>query len=190
MPVVMTFVAFVFNCSLNGLLADPDTDFWDFCFSELDKHGGPDHDEATLAFLENASAHLMGRTAYEGMSRHMPDATDHPWAPALNAGNKIVVSQSMTRADWAGTTIEPDLAAVVERLGTGAGHVIVWGGVRLWRSLMALDALDEFRISLYPYVARSGTQLFDDVPPGYALELVAAVPDERGVLELRYRRRR
>jgi dihydrofolate reductase len=187
---VIRFVAFVFNCSLNGLLADPKTDFWDFCFSELDKHGGPDRDAATLDFLGNASAHLMGRTAYEGMSRHMPTATDHPWAPALNGGRKIVVSQTMTSADWAGTTVEPDLAAVVERLGTDDGHVVVWGGVRLWRSLMTLDALDEFRISLYPYVASTGTRLFDDVPAGYALELVEAVPDEGGVLELRYRRRR
>jgi dihydrofolate reductase len=187
---VTRFVAFVFNCSVNGLLADPDTDFWDFCFTQLDAHGGPDHDAATLAFLGAASAHLMGRTAYEGMSKHMPKAIDHPWAPALNEGRKIVVSKTMTSADWAGTTIESDLAATVERLRPDDGHVIVWGGVRLWRSLMALDALDEFRISLYPYVASTGTQLFDDVPAGYALELVAAVPDEGGVLELHYRRRR
>jgi hypothetical protein len=59
-----TLVAFVFNYSLNGLLADPDTDFWTFCFSLLDAHGGPDRDAATLEFLGTASAHLMGRSAY------------------------------------------------------------------------------------------------------------------------------
>ena len=185
-----SLVAFVFNCALNGLLADPDTDFWDFCFAKLDAHGGPDRDAGTLAFLGDATAHLMGRTAYEGMSKHMPAATTHPWAPALNEGRKIVVSTTMTRADWTGTTIERDLAATVERLRAEGGHVVVWGGVRLCRSLMALDALDEFRVSLNPYVARTGTRLFDDVPPGYALALVQAVPDEAGVLDLRYRRSR
>src|SRR5205085_1728351 len=35
----------------------------------------------------------------------------------------------------------------------GDGHIVVWGGVSLWRSLMSLDLIDELRMDLHPYVA-------------------------------------
>ncbi len=185
-------IALVFNYSLNGLLADPDTEFWTFCFELLDQHGGPDHDDQSLEFLRGASAHLMGRTAYEGMARHMPTATDHPWAEILNAGRKIVVSQTMASAEWVNTTIiSGDTATQIDKLRQdGDGHIVVWGGVSLWRSLMQLDLIDEFQISMYPYLTNKGTTLFEDVPEGYGLELVSTEAQEEGVLELRYRRRR
>jgi hypothetical protein len=45
--VMRDVVALVFNHSVNGLLADPDTEFWKFAFESLDEHGGPDHDGPT-----------------------------------------------------------------------------------------------------------------------------------------------
>ena len=69
-------IATVFNYSLDGLLADPDTEFWKFCFS-LPENNEPD-DPAQLDFLRSAYAHIMGRTAYEAISKSMTTATDHP----------------------------------------------------------------------------------------------------------------
>ena len=184
-------VALVFNYSLNGLLADPDTDFWKYCFELLDDQGGPDHDDGTLDFLSSASAHLMGRDAYEGMSKNLPTAVDHPWSPILNAGRKVVLSTTMRTAEWANTTIvSGDTAEEVERLREGDGHIVVWGGVRTWRSLMRLDLIDEFRISMYPYVTSKGTLMFDEVPEGYRLDLVSSTPSTGGLIELHYRRHR
>jgi hypothetical protein len=40
---------------------------------------------------------------------------------------------------------------------------LVWG-VSLWRTLMRLDSIDEFRLDLHPYVAGEGTLFNDDVP--------------------------
>jgi dihydrofolate reductase len=188
---VQKLIATVFNYSLNGLLADEGTDFWRFCFGLLDEHGGADHDERTLEFLRGASAHLMGRTAYEGMSGSLP-GSEHPWAEVLTAGRKVVLSRTLTSVDWANTTIAAgDTRDEVDALRQdGDGHVIVWGGVTLWRSLMELDLIDEFHVSMYPYVADTGTLLFDQVPPAYALELVSSTPDDQGVLQLHFRRRR
>jgi dihydrofolate reductase len=184
-------VALVFNYSLNGLLADPETDFWRFAFGLLDDQGGPSHDDETLAFLGGASAHLMGRNAYEGFVGSIPTSTTNPWTPILNAGDKIVVSQTLTTVDWENTRIASgDLREEIDRIREGDGYAIVWGGVRLWRSLMRLDLIDEFRISHYPFIANTGTRLFDGVPDDYALELVSAQPDAGGVIELHYRRRR
>jgi dihydrofolate reductase len=63
---VRTLIATVFNYSLDGFLADPETEFWKFCF-DLPENRQPD-DPAQLAFLRNAEAHIMGRTAYESIS--------------------------------------------------------------------------------------------------------------------------
>lgn len=72
----------------------------------------------------------------------------------------------------------------------GDGHIVVWGGVTLWRSLMRLDLLDELRLDLYPYVAGEGTRPFDEVPNSYRLDLVSSIASKSGIIELRYRRHR
>ena len=185
-----TLIATVFNYSLDGLLADEGTDFWNFCFG-LPENSKPDHG-AQLRFLESAYAHVMGRTAYEAISSSMTTATDHPFAPILTAGRKVVFSRTLTTADWANTTIAAgDTTEEIDRLRQGGdGHIVVWGGVELWRSLMRLDLIDELRVSLFPYVAGEGTRLFDGVPSSYQLDLVSSMPSPNGIVELRYRRHR
>jgi len=183
-------IATVFNYSLDGLLADDGTDFWKFCF-DLPENREPD-DPAQLDFLRSAHAHVMGRTAYEGISGAMTGATDHPFAPILNAARKVVFSRTLETADWANTTIAAgDTAEEVDALRQGGdGHIVVWGGVRLWRSLLQLDLIDELQVSMFPYVAGEGTRLFDGVPSCYALDLVSSAASPNGIVELQYRRPR
>ena len=183
-------IATVFNYSLDGLLADEETEFWKFCF-DLPENREPD-DPAHLDFLQSAHAHIMGRTAYEGIAGSMTTATDHPFAPILNAARKVVFSRTLTSADWANTTIAAgDTTEEIDKLRLGGdGHIVVWGGVRLWRSLMQLDLIDELRLSLFPYVAGEGTRLFDGVPKSYRLDLVSNTASSNGILALRYSRDR
>ena len=145
-------IALVFHYSLNGLLADEGTEYYKFCFELLDLHGGPDQDEQSLDFLQSAYAHIMGRTAYEGMAANLPTASDHPWADVMNAGRKVVFSRTLKTADWAKTTIAAgDTAEEIDKLRLGGdGHIVVWGGVSLWRSLMRLDLIDEWHLGLHP----------------------------------------
>ncbi|MGE3074265.1 MAG: dihydrofolate reductase family protein [Dehalococcoidia bacterium] len=183
-------IATVFNCSVDGFLADEGTDFWDFCFS-VPENAEP-NDPSQHEFLRSAHAHVFGRNSYEGISAAMMAATDHPFSPILTAAPKVVFSRTMTTAGWANTTIAAgETAAEVEKLRRGGdGHIIVWGGVGLWRSLMELDLLDELHISLYPYIAGEGTRLFDGVPKSYQLDLISSAPASSGVIELRYARHR
>jgi dihydrofolate reductase len=187
---VRKLIATVFNYSLDGLLADEGTEFWNFCFS-LPENRQPD-DPAQLAFLQSAYAHVMGRTAYEGISAAMTTATDHPFADMLNAGRKVVFSRTLKTAEWANTTIAAgDTTEEVDKLRQGGdGHIVAWGGVRLWRSLMHLDLIDELKLSLYPYVAGEGTRLFDGVPRSYRLDVVASTVSRNGMIGLHYRRHR
>jgi dihydrofolate reductase len=184
---VRRLIATVFNYSLDGYLADEGTDFWDFCFG-LPENSNPD-DAGQLDFLRGADLHVMGRVAYEGISQGMR-GSDHPFAAILNPAPKVVFSSTLTTADWENTVIASgDTAEEVERIRSGGdGYVIVWGGVGLWRSLAALDLLDEIQISLFPYIAGEGTRLFDDVPPEYGLELVSTSASPNGIVELAYRR--
>jgi dihydrofolate reductase len=185
-------IALVFHYSLNGLLADEGTEYYKFCFDLLDQRGGPDQDDQTLDLLQSAYAHIMGRIAYEGMAGSLATATDHPWTGIMNAGRKVVFSRTLHTADWANTTIAAgDTAAEIDKLRQGGdGHIMAWGGVRLWRSLVRLDLIDEFLLGLHPYVADEGTQLFDDVPRSYRLDLISSTASSNGVVELHYRRHR
>jgi dihydrofolate reductase len=184
-------IATVFNYSLDGLLADEGTDFWKFCFS-LPENSESD-DPAPLSFQESAYAHIMGRTAYEAIAESMTTtATDHPLADILTAGRKVVFSRTLKSAEWANTSIAAgDTKAEIDELTRGGdGHIVVWGGVRLWRSLLRLDLIDELRVSLFPYVAGEGTRLFDGVPKSYRLDLISSAASRSGIVELKYRRHR
>ncbi len=183
-------IATVFNYSLDGLLADEGTEFWKFCFDqpENDVPDNPVH----LEFLRGAYAHVFGRNAYDGISVAMMTATEHPFSPILNEGRKVVFSRTLKTAEWANTTIAAgDTTEEVEKLRQGGdGHIIVWGGVEIFRSLMKLDLVDELRVSMFSFVAGEGTRLFDGVPSSYPLDLVSANPASNGSLNLTYRRRR
>ena len=178
-----TLIATVFNYSLDGLLADEGTEFWKFCFS-LPENRDP-NDSAHLDFLRSAYAHVMGRTAYEGIAEAMTTtATDHPFADMLTAGRKVVFSRTLKTAEWANTTIAAgDTTEEIDKLRQGGdGHIVVWGGVRLWRSLMQLDLIDELKVSLFPYVAGEGTRLFDGVPRSYRLDVVSSTVSRSGIV--------
>jgi len=87
--------------SLDGLLADEGTEYWQFCFGLPDD---PAETKQKLEVYQSAFAHLMRRTAYDAMAGALPTA-DHPFSGVLNAGRKAVFSRSLRTAKWANTTI-------------------------------------------------------------------------------------
>ena len=181
-------IACVFFYSLDGLLADEGTEYWQFCFG---LPGDPAETKQKVGLYQSAYAHIMGRASYEAMAVALPTA-DHPFSPIMNAARKVVFSRTLKTADWPNTTIAAgDTAQEIEELRQGGdGHIVVWGGVSLWRSLMLLDLIDEVRLSVFPYVAGEGTRLFDGVPKSYRLDLVSSTASNSGILELQYRRHR
>ena len=134
-------IATVFNYSLDGLLADEGTEFWKFVFDRPEN--SESDDPAHFDFLRSAHAHIMGRTTYELFSARMPTSTD-PFAAVLNAGRKVVFSRTLKTADWANMTIAAgDTTEEIDKLRLGGdGHIVAWGGARLWRSLIQLDLID------------------------------------------------
>jgi dihydrofolate reductase len=151
----------------------------------------PAEQEQKIAVFRGAYAHIMGRTTYQGMAAALPGA-DHPFTPILNPARKVVFSRTLTTAEWANTTIAAgDTKEEIDNLRRGGdGHIVVWGGVSFWRSLMKLDLIDDFRFDLHPYVAGEGTRLFDGIPKSYRLDLVSTTEFTNGIVSLHYRRPR
>ena len=181
-------IVWAFMYSLDGLLADEGTEYWQFCFG---LPGDPAETEQKVDVYQSAHAHIMGRASYEAMAGVLPTA-DHPFTPIMNAARKVVFSRTLKTAAWANTAIAAgDTKEEIDTLRQGGdGHIVVWGGVSFWRSLMRLDLIDEFRLDLHPYVAGEGTRVFEDVPKNYRLDLVSSTQFSNGIVGLRYRRHR
>lgn len=181
-------IARVFDYSLDGLIATEGTEFFQFC---RDMPDDPAEDAAGSEFYAGADLHIMGRAAYQSMASYFPTATDHPWADPLNAARKVVFSRTLNAADWANTTIaRGDLAEEIDKLRRGGdGYIVASGGITLWRSLARLDLIDEYRVTLVPYLAGEGARLFEDTGKSRHLELVSSISFSSG-LQLTYRRHR
>jgi dihydrofolate reductase len=181
-------VARVFDYSLDGVIATEGTEFFEFC---RDLPEDPAEDASGREFYAGADMHIMGRVAYQSMASYFPTATDDPNAEPLNAAPKVVFSRTLQTADWANTSIASgDLAEEVDKLRRGGdGYIIVSGGISFWRSLTRLDLIDEYRVTLVPYLAGEGPRLFENVGKSRWLELVSSTAFRSG-LQLDYRRRR
>ena len=182
-----TVIARIFDYSLDGVIAGEDTAFFDFC---RDLPDDPALEDRTRAFYQGADAHIMGRKHYQDAAQYFPQADDHPYADALNAARKIVFSHTITTADWANTSVASgDLGAEIEQLKLdGDGYIVAHGGIGFWRSLIRHDLIDEYRVSLVPYLAGQGTRLFDGLGQSPRLELVSAIAAGNGITELAFRR--
>ena len=181
-------IARVFDYSLDGLIATEDTEFFQFC---RDMPDDPAEEALGRDFYAGADLHIMGRAAYQSMASYFPAATDDPNAGPLNAARKVVFSRTLKTADWAGTTIATgDLGQEVDELRRGGdGYIVAHGGISLWRSLARLDLIDEYRVTLVPYLAGEGPRLFEDTGKSRQLELVSTIAFSSG-LQLDYRRHR
>jgi dihydrofolate reductase len=154
--------------------------------------GGPQHPDVVdriMGWITAAGAHAMGRATYEEMSGFWPTSTDRIAKP-MNEIPKVVFSRSLTRADWATTTIASgDLAEEVARLKEQpGGDVIVYGGFTLAQALTRANLVDEYRLVTRPLALGSGEPMFKDLPRGLALELVEATAYPDGIVITVYRK--
>jgi dihydrofolate reductase len=126
--------------------------------------------------------HQPARASEQGTSDAGPECLLPNEVAVIRLVGAILANTTMA----AGNTAEE-----VDKLRRGGdGHIVVWGGVSFWRSLMRLDLIDEFRQDLYPHVAGEDTGLFDDVPKSYRLDLVSSTAFSNGTVGLHYRRHR
>ena len=184
-----TVIARIFDYSLDGVIAGEGTGFFDYCRDLPDDPAQLDH---TRDLYEKAAVHIMGRKHYQGSAQYFPQADDHPYADAMNAARKVVFSHTIQTADWANTTVAGgEISAEVEKLKLeGDGYILAHGGIGFWRALIDHDLINEYRISLFPYLAGTGTRLFAGLDRLPSLELASTIVFDNGVTELAFRRLR
>jgi hypothetical protein len=107
-------IAWVFMYSLDGLLADEGTEYWQFCFG---LPNDPRTWEQKIDVYQSAYAHIMGRATYEAMAGALPTA------------EPIVIRTSVTIAATPGA--EPIATGEVLEGSTLGGSPFCVGGTIL-----------------------------------------------------------
>lgn len=131
--------------------------------------------ERKLGWLRETGLHLMGRATYEEMAGAWPASHDAYAAP-MNDIPKVVFSRTLTRADWAGTTIASgDLADEINALKNQPGiDMIAWGGAAFAQSLSRHRLIDEYRLIVQPVALGDGLPLFAGLAAPFVLDLIEA----------------
>lgn len=147
--------------------------------------------------IAEADALLFGRVTYEMMeaawrlpaSGDLPEWMDEwmaPFARAIDAAPKHVVSRTLPSVDWNAELVRGDLATAVRRLKAEPGRGVFVGGVTLPLALAELGLIDEYEFVVQPRLAGHGPTLFAGLSNAVDLRLVGRREFGSGAVALRY----
>ncbi len=114
---------------------------------------------------------LLGRKTYQGFADFWPNkAGEVDYADRMNKIPKYVFSRTLKEVDWSNATlVKRDTAEEIEFLKNAPGKdLLVYGSGELVETLMEYDAIDEYRLLVFPVVLGSGKRLF---PNGWKAHL-------------------
>jgi dihydrofolate reductase len=149
--------------------------------------------------LAQADALLFGRLTYEMMEAAwrpvarttvrpdwMPDWME-PFARAIDAARKYVVSSTLDRVDWNAEIVGGDqLGQAVQQLKRQPGKGLLARGVTLPLALAELGLIDEYEFVVHPRLAGHGPTLFAGLSKPIDLKLVSRLEFRSGTVAMRY----
>ena len=136
-----------------------------------------------------SGAHLLGRVTYEGFAQAWPDRKDEQgFADRMNSLPKYVVSTTMKKGDWQGTTIirEKIVEEISKLKKTSGQDFLVAGSGTLVQTLVANNLVDELHLLVYPLMLGQGKRLFRDGIGNHDLDLIESRSMGSGVVLLLY----
>ena len=152
--------------------------------------------------IKRADALLFGRVTYDMMESAwrvpaetgvMPDWMADwglPFARAIDAAKKYVVSSTLERVDWNAELVRGDLEKAVLQLKQEPRKGIFVGGVTLPLALAEMGVIDEYEFVVHPRVAGHGPTLLAGLSKRLDLRLVERVEFGSGAVAMRYEVRR
>ena len=152
--------------------------------------------------LARADALIYGRVTYEMMEAAWRPAAEtgawpewmEPWmlpfARALDAAKKYVVSGTLERVDWNAELVRGDLGDAIRRLKQEPGKGLLVGGVTLPLALAELGLIDEYEFVVQPRLAGHGPTLLAGLSRSIDLRLVERREFNSGAVAMRYEVRR
>ncbi|TMG52541.1 MAG: deaminase [Chloroflexi bacterium] len=178
------------NVSLDGVIEDPAGD-------EGFPRGGwvgliKDRPELAKLALDEAlgtEAMLMGRRTYDWFAARWPSRSGE-LAHRLNSLPKYVVSATLEHPDWHNATVlKGDVLHEVSNLKQRvSGEIVVPASIRIVRTLMEHDLVDELRLKIFPVVLGAGERLFGETSGKNAMRLVAVRTLDGDTVFLTYER--
>lgn len=163
-------------------------------------------DESMLKFVgESANkpfALILGRRTYEIFAAHWPyvnekhkenpkdNALDDPFADALNAARKYVISDAPLTLSWNNTTlVTGNVVKEIQKLREENGPELqVHGSGNLIQTLLKHDLVDELRIMIFPITLGTGKKLFAEGTQPFAFKLTKSETSNTGVIMAVYER--
>jgi dihydrofolate reductase len=148
--------------------------------------------------LGKADALLLGRVTYEMMEvAFRPPAQKgarpdwmEPFARAIDAAKKYVVSTTLDRVDWNAELVRGDLRKAVQQLKRESGKGLLVGGVKLPLALAEMGLIDEYEFLVQPRLAGHGPTPFAGLSKRVDLKLVSRLEFGSGAVAMRYEPRR
>jgi dihydrofolate reductase len=148
--------------------------------------------------LNRADALLFGRITYEMMeAAFRPPARTgarpewmEPFARAIDAAKKYVVSSTLDQVDWNAELVRGDLGQAVQQLKREPGKGLLVGGVKLPLALAELGLIDEYELVVQPRLAGRGPTLFAGLSKLIDLRLVSRLEFGSGAVAMRYEPKR
>ncbi len=124
---------------------------WDLSFHEA--IWGEELEKFSLDQLQASDFLVFGRITYEGMAAYWETA-EGEIAGLMNSTPKIVVSRTLSRADWSNSRlVKENVAAELLRLKEeGDGDMYVFGSANLSETLIKDNLFDEYRIGIAPVI--------------------------------------
>ena len=151
--------------------------------------------------IAQADALLFGRVTYEMMeAAWRPPARTGvrpdwmppwmtPFARAIDAKKKYVVSSTLDRVDWNAELVRGDLEKAVQQLKRESGQGLFVAGVKLPLALTELGLIDEYEFVVHPRLAGHGPTVFAGLSTPVDLKLVSRLELGSGAVAMRYGRR-
>jgi dihydrofolate reductase len=165
----------------------------DGVFEEPGRWSGPFFNEEAGQFkwreLQASDALLLGRTTYEGFAAAWPTMTGTgEFGEKMNGMPKFVISSTLDRAEWTGTSvIKGDAAAEVRKLKQESGNdLLLSGSAQLFNALMEANLIDRYRFMVHPVILGEGKRLFTGGVERKALRLTSSETLSTGIVILEY----
>jgi dihydrofolate reductase len=145
--------------TLDGFYEGPDQEFHFWTTDD-------EFNRFAVGQLHDSDILLFGRVTYEGMASYWPTQgareDDPVVAELMNTMPKLVVSTTLTSAEWNNTTLlGADVAEELAKLKQQPGKdLAVMGSPSLTASLIRMRLLDELRVMVNPVALGNGRSLF------------------------------
>jgi dihydrofolate reductase len=154
------------NITLDGVIQDPagaegfERGGW------VGRIGDRGREEAAQVLLDEAlasEAQLFGRRTFEFLAERWPSRSG-AFADRFNEMPKYVVSSTLKDPDWNNSTVlAGDVVQEVSKLKDEIdGEIVIAGSIRLVRTLLENNLVDELRLMIYPVVLGAGERLFKE----------------------------